>query len=91
MPSRILIQPNGMYARFSTIVDDFTHYNMTKDEALDVCFEEMGRYEAEKKVARAEENGKNFDDEIDTIRVVHGNDEAERTRRYLSTAPEQDE
>jgi hypothetical protein len=32
-------QPNGKYARFSTIVDNFTHINMTADEYINVCIE----------------------------------------------------
>jgi len=52
MPSRIVKQPNGLLARFSTVVDDFTHYGMTEEEALEVCRDEMGRVEAEAKVQR---------------------------------------
>lgn len=34
MGSFIAQQPNGLYCRFSTIVDTVTHYNMTKDHSL---------------------------------------------------------
>jgi hypothetical protein len=34
---RIVKQPNGLYARFSDIVDDFTHGGLTEDEAVRVC------------------------------------------------------
>lgn len=27
-------QPNGLYCRFSTIVDTITHYNLTKEDYL---------------------------------------------------------
>ncbi|OZS79464.1 hypothetical protein CF394_00740 [Tetzosporium hominis] len=27
-------QPNGLYCRFSTVVDTVTHYNMTREEYL---------------------------------------------------------
>lgn len=34
---RIVKQPNGMLARFSEVVDNFTHCNMTEEKALEVC------------------------------------------------------
>lgn len=37
MGSFIAQQPNGLYCRFSTIVDTVTHYNMTKDDYIEVC------------------------------------------------------
>jgi hypothetical protein len=37
MGSFIAQQPNGLYCRFSTVVDCPTHYNMTKDEYLNNC------------------------------------------------------
>jgi hypothetical protein len=52
MPSRFVLQPNGRLARFSTVVDHFTHYNLTKDEAIELAREHMGRQEAEDKVER---------------------------------------
>lgn len=35
MGSFIAQQPNGLYCRFSTIVDTVTHYNMTKDDYIE--------------------------------------------------------
>jgi hypothetical protein len=52
---RIVKQPNGLLARFSDIVDHFTHYDMTEEEALDVCLGGamgVGREEARAKVDR---------------------------------------
>ena len=37
MPRRIVRQPNGLYAEFSTIVDTFTYINMTREEAVNHC------------------------------------------------------
>lgn len=34
---RIVRQPNGLLARFSDPIDDFTDFNMTEAEALDLC------------------------------------------------------
>jgi len=39
MGAFIAKQPNGKYCRFSTIVDTLTHYNMTKEEYVEMCIE----------------------------------------------------
>ena len=43
-------QPNGLYCRFSTIVDTITHYNMTESDYIEFCigrYGEKGRSDAE--------------------------------------------
>lgn len=43
-------QPNGLYCRFSTIVDTITHYNMTESDYIEFCigrYGEKGRADAE--------------------------------------------
>ena len=50
----IVKQPNGYYARFSSIVDNFTHINLTKEEAFDLCQDNVGRNEAKNKIQRAD-------------------------------------
>lgn len=52
MAWRFVKQPNGMLARFSDVVEDFTHYNMTPEEAIELCVEElnMGKVTAREKV-----------------------------------------
>jgi hypothetical protein len=53
MGSRIVKQPNGKLARFSEIVDNFTHINMDVVEATRVCMKEgMGADQAYAKVER---------------------------------------
>lgn len=39
MAGIICKQPNGLYCRFSTVVDTFTHINMTKQDYIDYCVE----------------------------------------------------
>lgn len=39
MGSFIVKQPNGLYCRFSTIVDCPTHINMTKEDYINYCVE----------------------------------------------------
>lgn len=55
MLSRIVRQPNGLLARFSTIGDWFTHWDMTVEEAIEICLpedQECGRGHAEAQVQR---------------------------------------
>lgn len=54
MPSFAVLQPDGHYARFSTVVDSFTHCNQTRDEALAVWQDEVGSEKARGKLANAE-------------------------------------
>lgn len=79
MPSRFLMQPNGKLARFSTIVDNFTHANLTEKDAYYVACGDMGRDAAEAKVARGVARGLDseggWNDCLETIRTVHGPDE----------------
>jgi hypothetical protein len=55
---RIVKQPNGLLARWSSVVDDFTHVNMAEAEAVAVCrmYPGMGRAEAAEKVRRGVED-----------------------------------
>lgn len=66
---RFVRQPNGLLARFSEIVDDFTHYDLTPAEALEVARDKMSDG-AEAKVGRADEHS--FAECIETITHVHG-------------------
>jgi hypothetical protein len=49
----LLRQPDGKLAAFSTVCDDFTHYDLTEGEAIDAVVERCGRMEAEAKLHRA--------------------------------------
>jgi predicted component of type VI protein secretion system len=37
MGATICKQPNGKYARYSSVVDDFTDINMTEDDYIQLC------------------------------------------------------
>jgi hypothetical protein len=84
MAWRIVKQPNGRYARWSDIVDDFTHMEMTREEAIDVCrgYPGMGAAESEQKVANAEREPWRWVDELATMRELGKRREAERRERY---------
>jgi hypothetical protein len=54
-------QPDGKYAIFSSVVDDFVVTDMTQEEAFKTCVErlidiERVRRDAQNMVARADEN-----------------------------------
>lgn len=84
---RIVQQPNGMLARFSEIVDHFTAYNMTYDEAIEECCQHMGRIEAPDKVQRGIDAGiERFEEAIEIIEAVHGKSESDQYRALLSQA-----
>lgn len=100
MPARIVKQPNGLLGRFSTIVDDFTHINMTHDEAIEVCLQDMGRCDAEEKVKRGEDDKPIWGDEkpdpdglmrwkssLDTIMAIHGKKRFYVRRRECTEKP----
>ena len=39
MGAFIAKQPNGLYCRYSSIVDNITHYNMTEEDYIELCVE----------------------------------------------------
>lgn len=39
MAGFIAKQPNGLYCRYSSIVDNITHYNMTEEDYIELCVE----------------------------------------------------
>lgn len=84
MAWRMVVQPNGCYARWSDVVDDFTAYDMTREEAVELCREELGREDAEQKVLRAEQDLTRFETELDSVRILKGPDKAEIRRRAMS-------
>lgn len=53
MAWRMVLQPNGRLARFSDVVDDFTHMNLTQQQALQVCCEFAMPLDARGKIDRA--------------------------------------
>jgi hypothetical protein len=92
MPSRFVVQPNGLLARFSTVVDDFTEMNMTESEAAEVVaqeYAERAKHDAEQAIARAKAASGTFrwQESLETIRAVHGDHAVDERMRFLE--PEQ--
>jgi hypothetical protein len=75
MAWRIVKQPNGLYAKWSDIVDNFTHLNMTRERALDLCLDDLGRKDAPGKIQRAEDEPSRWLDCLKTIKLIHGDKE----------------
>lgn len=87
MAWRFIRQPNDLLARFSEVVDDFTHYDLSEAEAYDLALDEMGRADAREKVRKGmadepipgfmerigDDGLDRFRDAIETVRIVHGN------------------
>jgi hypothetical protein len=90
MAWRIVKQPNGFYARFSDIVDNFTAMNMTESEAFELCRDDLGEDDAKRKVQAGREDWKpwtsgvpgsgleRWQESIDTIKSVHGKKAAQQ-------------
>lgn len=49
-------QPNGLYCRFSTVVDTVTHYNMTRDDYIEICNDRFGKKRGEEEANDVLEN-----------------------------------
>jgi len=90
-----VLQPNGKLARFSDVVDGFTHIEMTKDEAIELCREDMGKIAAEVKVQAGLDDIRPFStrngndsrwmDCIETIIAVHGKESLVNAFKAAST------
>ena len=67
MAWRLIRQPNGKLARFSEVVDDFTHTDMTEREAVT----EFGPI-AVAKILRADTQPHRYHEALSIINEVHG-------------------
>jgi predicted DNA-binding transcriptional regulator YafY len=67
---KLVKQPNGLFARFALVLGDFTHWNMTTEEAAALC-ESIGE-RAELKLYSAIRSSGRFGRCIETIRGEHG-------------------
>ena len=82
MPKQIVKQPNGLYAQFSTVVDDFVYVDMSKDEVRQVMINdaiaECLRL-ARRQLTRADGNiGDSWNDLCRTRRLIHGDEDGFR-------------
>jgi hypothetical protein len=84
MAWRIVICPNGKYARYSDVVDNFTDYDMTRDEAFELCRDAAGVDTANYKLTQAESHPERFEQEMERIKEFHGSYVADALRKELS-------
>jgi hypothetical protein len=88
MPQYVVVQPNGKYAVFSTVVDKFVYYDADREGVAVALLEdriEQIKRDIEAGIVRAESAGPApFEKCITTIRNIHGEDDAEMTRAVLS-------
>lgn len=64
MAWRILKQPNGLFARFSDVVDAFTDFDMSEEQVLRYCTKEAGEQTARTKLLAAKNNPERWDEAI---------------------------
>ncbi|WP_455233188.1 hypothetical protein [Geopseudomonas aromaticivorans] len=97
MAWRFVRQPNGLLARFSDVVDDFTDGNLTAQDAFDICTSEHGltETEARRKVQAGVEDwrpwtngvkGSGLDRwqaSLESIRMMHGDAKVQEVERDM--------
>lgn len=81
MPQHITKQPNGKYAIFSSVVDDFVVYDATPEE----CYEHFRQQAVEESDRRTKQSldianqcKDRFGKDIDIVRRIHGDEQAEK-------------
>lgn len=80
--SQIIKQPNGKYCIFSGIIDNITHYNLSREEIIEVKLEQAREeiiHNVDRILSKIEKNEKpyhqftmSFDDMVEQIKIVHG-------------------
>ncbi len=83
---RLVRQPNGKLARFSDVVDDFTHFDMSDLSAYAFCRDGAGVDAANSKLDAANANPTRFDECINIVADIHGDERAAARRAELSDA-----
>lgn len=78
MAWRFVKQPNGRLARFVDMIDHFTVYDMTPMEAEELCVDGYGMtpVDAKEKVRAGLEDPDRWKKAFETIRSIHGIEEA---------------
>ena len=93
MAQQIIKQPNGKYCLFSTIVDNVTHYNMSKEEIVE-AWTEHAKKEFERKVAAITEKldgdekpyfqfTLSYEDMLKTIVDIHSDSEMKEIKELI--------
>lgn len=98
MSNQIIKQPNGLYAIFSSVVDGFTYWNMTRQDIIDLWVEEQRQHltESVNKFCDALDASKNvyhqfqwsWDEALSEHERRHGIDEELRTLTQVDSTKE---
>jgi hypothetical protein len=93
MGQQIIKQPKGGYAIFSTIVDNITHYDMTKEDIIEELLKEERNRITEKvnKICDKLDAGENpyyqftlsIEDCLGVIEEVHGEKERKEVEKLI--------
>lgn len=91
MPQHVVKQPNGKYAIFSSIVDHFIGYDASPEEVY-THFRELAIANSDRQTKRQIEQAdhfasKRFTEDLETVRLIHGDEVAERYKTMLSVVP----
>lgn len=86
MAWRIIQQPNGLFARYSEVVDSITEYDMIPGEVIDLCMKEYGLSvdTAHWKLNQAMLNTDRWQNALNSMRAVHGQGKANHLERVCS-------
>lgn len=87
MAWRIVKQPNGKYARWADPIDNFTHLNMTRGNALRLCHDEIGREQGDKKVWNADHAPHRWQEALEKIELIHGAAVRQRVQDEVPNPP----
>jgi len=104
MAWRFVRQPNGRLARFSDVVDHFTHGNLSVEEAIEVCVSEHGllQNEAKRKVeagvddyepwsiSRKGDGLSRWRHALEAVERAHGKEERDRVELELTLVPSEE-
>lgn len=98
MPSRVVRQPDGKFAIFSSVVDNFTYTDMTEDECLaeTMVYFDMTEGKAREKMRGGIEDWppwthgtpsktgiERFKDAMSSVALQHGREGIEELRQYF--------
>lgn len=84
MGAAFIKQPNGLYCRFSTIVDSPTHWNMTKEEIKELLMKKAEE-DIDKRIADLDKHpewGWSFKDVLSHTFLENGNISKEDFERF---------
>jgi hypothetical protein len=87
MAWRFVKQPNGRYARFSEIVDIFTHMNMRPEDTYNI-FRTYSPELIDVKLAGADNEPGRWDEAIEIIETMHGKSKAQRLAKFGTSKAE---